>query len=92
MVGLVAELDELDDEVDVDEELMLTETAGELVLSLAVVAAVTRVVEDVVSPEDTERPSSVPSTRQIGNNDRKSGVQSTCSRNIHYIFYSLWRK
>ena len=56
-------------EVAVEEELMLTETEGALVL------VVTKL--ELVRPEETERPSTVPSTRQIGNNDRKSGVQST---------------
>ena len=72
-VELLAESPE-EVEVAVEEELMLTETEGVLELVLVV----TRL--EVVRPEETERPSSVPSTRQIGSNDRKRGVQSTCSK------------
>ena len=71
LVELLAESPE-EVEVEVEEELTLTETEGVLVL------VVTRL--EVVRPEETERPSSVPSTRQIGSNDRKRGVQSTYSK------------
>ena len=71
LVELLAESPE-EVEVEVEEELTLTDTEGVLVL------VVTRL--EVVRPEETERPSSVPNTRQIGSNDRKRGVQSTCSK------------
>ena len=56
-------------EVAVEEELTLTLTEGTLEL------VVTRL--EVVRPPETVRPSRVPRTRQIGNKERKRGVQST---------------
>ena len=72
-------------EVAVEEELTLTLTEGTLELE------VTRL--EVVRPPETLRPRRVPRTRQIGNNERKRGVQSTCreEQDCHYaiIRYKL---
>ena len=68
VVELLAESPE-EVEVAVDEELTLTVTEGTLELE------VTRLV--VERPPETVRPSRVPSTRQMGSSERKSGVQST---------------
>ena len=60
--------------VAVEEELTLTLTEGTLVL------VVTRL--EVERPPETVRPRRVPRTRQIGNKERKRGVQSTCNNLI----------
>ena len=78
---------EVEVELAAEEELMLMETEGVLVLAVVTRLEVVEVVEE--SPEETERPSRVPSTRQIGNKDRKRGVQSTCSQNNKDNMYLL---